>query len=102
MVKKSEGSSSKPDEGEGNYITDLKGKIRRCFGSICFTTGGDGEIVVDVDKSKAPECAELVSKYLLAKKRVRFNLGEDQPVMDSKENKIAVLKKQLEKLESGT
>lgn len=101
MVGKTKAKSTPESDSTGrtNYIRDLKGKVRKCVGSICFSTGDDGEINVDIDKSKEPECAELVAEYLLSKKQVRFNLGDEQPVRNDRA-RVKELEKQLEDLQS--
>jgi len=80
-INPEEAGTQSEDERHGvNYITDLRGKLVKCIGDVCFSDGDDGEIIVNIDKSKSPECAQYVSEYLLAKKRVRFDLGEQQVI----------------------
>jgi len=72
------GTEHTESEHSVNYLRDLKGQVLKCIGDVCFSDGAEGEIIVNIDKSKSPECAEVVSNYLLAKKRVRFDLADEQ------------------------
>lgn len=73
------------DKTQHGFVPELREKFKRCIGDVCFTPGDEGEIIVEIDKSKTPECAKLVAEYLLNKKAVRFDIKDSSKVQISED-----------------
>jgi hypothetical protein len=74
-----EGKTKGEKTNASDYRSELRDKIKKCQGVLCFEPDG---IHVKVDKAKNLECAKLVDKYLLSGKKVTFELEENVEIVD--------------------
>jgi hypothetical protein len=61
--------------------TELRDKIKKCVGVLCFENGG---ITVKVNRKKDVECAELVNRAILDGKKVTFELTPEDVILVDK------------------
>ena len=80
--KSKESTTKTTSDSSHDFINQqLRGKLKRCMGQLCFEDGG---ITVKVNREKDLECAELVNKAILQGKRVVFELTpEDIELVES-------------------